>query len=256
MKKLLIMLVTGIMLFSFAGCGSQKETLVIGLDENFPPMGFRDENGKLTGFDIELAEAAAKKMDLNVEFQPIDWSSKELELESGKVNMLWNGLTITPERLENMDFTKPYLANRQIIVVKNDSEVNSKQDLENKNVGVQADSSAFEAVRKDTDSPTFMILTYADNISAFTDLDVGRLDAVVVDEIVARYYLQNNDTNFRIIETDNFGDEEYGVAVKKGDTELLNKLQTALDELSSDGTSSKISEKWFGEDIYMHSTQE
>ncbi len=277
MKKLLAFAVSAIMLLSFAGCSNSAEKsnkteaqtqtaapetesnennkttdkIIIGLDENFPPMGFRDENNEITGFDVDLAKAAAEKMGVEAEFQPINWSSKELELDSGKVDLLWNGLTITDERRENMEFTNPYLANKQVIMVKNESEITSKADLAGKNIGIQKESSAVDAVNADPIASELNLNEYDDNILAFTDLEIGRVDAVVVDEIVARYYISTNDTDFKLLDED-FGDEVYGVAAKKGNTELINKLQAALDEIKDDGTAAEISQKWFGEDIYLH----
>ena len=277
MKKLLAFAVSAIMLLSFAGCSNSAEKsnkteaqtqtaapetesnennkttdkIIIGLDENFPPMGFRDENNEITGFDVDLAKAAAEKMGVEAEFQPINWLSKELELDSGKVDLLWNGLTITDERRENMEFTNPYLANKQVIMVKNESEITSKADLAGKNIGIQKESSAVDAVNADPIASELNLNEYDDNILAFTDLEIGRVDAVVVDEIVARYYISTNDTDFKLLDED-FGDEVYGVAAKKGNTELINKLQAALDEIKDDGTAAEISQKWFGEDIYLH----
>lgn len=264
MKKLLALALSAFILVSAVGCSSNNaeqttapeentassEKLVVGLDDSFPPMGFRDENNEIVGFDVDLAKAAAEKMGVEIEFQPIDWSTKEMELNSGKVDLLWNGLTITPDREANMDFTKPYLANRQIIIVKEDSPIAKKADLEGKNIGIQKESSAVDAVNADEIAPKLNLNEYENNVLAFTDLNIGRVDAVVVDEIVARYYIANNDVKFKILDED-FGDEKYGVAAKKGNTELVNKLQTALDSLAEDGKAAEISQKWFGEDIYL-----
>ena len=227
--------------------------IIVGLDDEFPPMGFRDENNEIVGFDIDLAKAAAEKLGSEIEFQPIDWDTKELELENGNIDLIWNGLTITDERAESMDFTMPYLKNKQIIIVKNGSDIQSKDDLKGKKVGVQAGSSALDAVEgDDMYADIAEVSSYDTNILAFTDLDIERVDAVVADEIVARYYLANNENDFRVVENGDFGDEVYGVAAKKGNTELISALQAALDSLSADGTAAEISIKWFGEDIYEH----
>ncbi len=282
MKKLLSFVLTAALMMGFVGCGQTAPAtsentgndtgaqeggenaasaelpqiegkFVVGLDDEFPPMGFRDDNNEIVGFDIDLAKAAAEKLGCEVEFQPIDWDTKELELESGNIDCIWNGLTITDERAEAMEFTKPYLKNKQIIIVKNASEINSKDDLKGKKIGVQAGSSALDAVEgDDIYGELGEVSTYDTNILAFTDLDIERLDAVVADEIVARYYLANNENDFRVIEDGDFGDEVYGVAAKKGNTEFVEKLQAALDAMSQDGTAAQISEKWFGEDIYQH----
>ena len=278
MKKLLSMLLATTLCLGFTACSGTGSTnganadntegttadataqtaqldgkLVIGLDDEFPPMGFRDDNNEIVGFDIDLAKAAVAKLGCEVEFQPIAWDSKELELESGNIDFIWNGLTITPEREEAMEFTKPYLKNKQVILVKNGSPITKKEDLEGKVVGVQAGSSAKDAVEADEMFSKLSELTeYDTNVLAIADLDIGRVDAVVADEIVARYQLQQGSNDITILENGDFGDEVYGVAAKKGNTELVAKLQGALDELGEDGTAAKISEKWFGEDIYQH----
>ncbi len=282
MKKFLSFILTATLMMGFVGCGQSADTepvtdggsgtgtdntqtsetaelpkidgkFIVGLDDEFPPMGFRDENNEIVGFDIDLAKAAAEKLGCEVEFQPIDWDTKELELENGNIDCIWNGLTMTEERQENMEFTKPYLKNKQIIIVKNSSEIQSKDDLNGKKIGVQAGSSALDAVEgDDIYSSLGEVSTYDTNILAFTDLDIQRLDAVVADEIVARYYLANNKNDFRVVENGDFGDEVYGVAAKKGNTEFIEKLQAALDAMSKDGTAADISTKWFGEDIYQH----
>ncbi len=274
MKKLLSVLLAMSLGFAVVGCGSTAsnnnssseattetgannttsgEKIIIGLDDQFPPMGFRDENNEIVGFDIDLAKAAGEKMGVDVEFQPIDWDSKELELNSGKIDLIWNGFSITDERKETMDFTEPYLDNKMIIIVNEGSDIKTKADLAGKNVGIQDGSSAVDAVEKDDIHNDFSSMpTYDTNILALSDLEVGRIDAVVADQVVVKYYLsQNPDKKFVILD-DDFDSEVYGVAAKKGNTELINKLQTAFDELSEDGTSAEISKKWFGEDIVVH----
>lgn len=224
--------------------------IVVGLDDNFPPMGFRDEQNNLTGFDIDMATEAAKHLGVEVEFKPIDWNAKEAELNGKRVDVLWNGLTITEKRKENIAFTKPYLENRQIIIVTANSPVKTKADMAGKVVGLQEGSTAFEAVEKD---PATMksfkeLKKYGDNVTALMDLSAGRLDALVVDEIVGRYYTAKKPGEYVILE-DNFGTEEYGVGVRKDDQELLTKLDKAMDDMKQDGTAAKISTKWFGKDI-------
>lgn len=230
--------------------GSDK--IVIGLDDSFPPMGYRDENNELVGFDIDLAKAAAEKMGVEVEFQPIDWDSKELELNSDKIQLIWNGFSITDERLAAMEFTKPYLNNRMLIVVPEGSDIKAKTDLAGKNVGVQDGSSAVDAIESDEIHTQFASMpTYDTNLLALADLEIGRVDAVVIDEVVVKDYISKNTDKKFVLLDDDFGSEEYGIAAKKGNTDLIDKLQTALDELSADGTAAEISEKWFGEDIVV-----
>lgn len=233
-----------------AGKTAAPQKIVIGLDDTFAPMGFRDDNGNLVGFDIDMATEAAKRLDMEVEFKPIDWNSKEVELNSKKIDMIWNGLTITEERQKNILFTNPYMANRQIIVVLPDSSIKTKADLAGKVVGTQEGSSSVDAINAEPEvASSFKELrTYADYVAALNELKIGRLDAVVADEVVSRYYMSKKPGEYAVIE-DNFGEEEYGVGLRKADTELQAKLQAALDAMKAEGKSAEISKKWFGEDI-------
>lgn len=235
-----------------AGCSDSAamgdEELVIGIDDTFAPMGFRDENNEIVGFDIDMAKAAAEKMGKKVKIQPIDWSAKENELMSGRIDLIWNGYTITEERKEKVLFTKPYLENAQVIVTLKDSEITEMDDLKGKIIGLQAQSSAFDALTGNPISKEVKSITeYADNVLALNDLKNGRVDAVVIDEIVIDYYMAKESETFKVLE-DALAPEQYGVGVKKGNEALLEELQAALDEMNEDGTSAEISKKWFGVD--------
>ncbi|MCE5285502.1 MAG: amino acid ABC transporter substrate-binding protein [Pelosinus sp.] len=252
MKKwigaLLAVLLIGLLV---AGCGSAgKKKIVIGLDDNFPPMGFRDDKNDIVGFDVDMAKEAAKRIGMEVEFKPIDWNSKEAELNGKRVDVLWNGLTITDKRKENIAFTKPYMENHQIIVVNTNSTVKAKADLAGKVIGTQDGSSSVEAIEAEPDvMKSFKELKkYGDNVAALMDLKAGRIEAVVVDEVVGRYYIAKKPGEYVVL-SDHFGAEEYGVGLRKDDKELLGKLQKSLDEMKKDGTSATISQKWFGADI-------
>ncbi|WP_027014016.1 amino acid ABC transporter substrate-binding protein [Comamonas composti] len=224
--------------------------LVVGLDDNFPPMGFRDEKNELVGFDIDMAREAAQRLSLDVDFKPIDWSAKEAELVGKRVDVLWNGLTITEERKKNIAFTAPYMENHQIIIVRANSEIQDKSGMAGKVVGAQDGSSAVDAIKKDEAvAASFKELkTFGDNITALMDLSAGRLDAVVVDEVVGRFHVAKKPDEYRVLE-ENFGTEDYGVGLRKEDTELLGKLDSALAEMKKDGKAAEIANKWFGKDI-------
>ncbi|NYT23805.1 amino acid ABC transporter substrate-binding protein [Alcaligenaceae bacterium] len=233
-----------------AAASAQPRKVVVGLDDNFPPMGFRDEKNQLVGFDIDLAREAAKRLGLDVEFKPIDWSAKEAELNGKRVDVLWNGLTITEERKKHIGFTKPYMANHQIIVVADASPIQAKADLAERVVGAQEGSSAVDAIRKEAGVfDSFKELkTFGDNVTALMDLSAGRLDAVVLDEVVGRYLAAKRAGEYRVLE-ENFGTEDYGVGVRRDDTELLAQLDATLDEMKQDGTAGRIATEWFGSDI-------
>ena len=230
-----------------SGSGN-NEKLIVGLDDQFPPMGFRDENNELVGFDIDLAKAVGEKLGMEVELTPIDWTTKELELNGDKVNLLWNGLTITPERQETMLMSPAYIANAQVVLVQADSGITTLADLSGKTVGLQDTSSADAAFAATDVAASCEVIKAAENTSLLNDLKIGRLDAVVIDKVVADYYLAQEGNEGLVQLEEQLADEEYGIAFKKGNDELADKVLTALQELVDDGTAAEISQKWFGED--------
>ena len=270
MKKLLIVGIIAAIGVTTLGCGSvntnsssntssestlDKDELVIGLDDTFVPMGFKDESGELVGFDIDLAKAVSEKLNKKVKFQAIDWSMKETEHNGGNIDLIWNGYSINDERKQKVEFSKPYLNNTQIIVTLADSSINTKADLAGKKVGAQNQSTAVDAVEADGNIiSTFdggNLVTFEDNNQALMDLEAGRLDAIVVDEILARYYIKaRGEEKYKIL-TENFGDEQYGVGIRKGDTKFVEAFDKALDEVIQDGQAAEISKKWFDEDIIV-----
>lgn len=224
-------------------------TLIVGFDQDFPPMGFVGDDGEYTGFDLELAEEVAKRLGLEYKAQPIAWDSKDMELESGNIDCIWNGFTITG-REDDYTWTEPYMANQQVFVVANDSGINSQADLSGKIVEVQTDSSAEAALKEAPElTATFKeLLTTADYNTAFMDLEQGAVDAIAMDVIVAGYQIQQRNADFKILD-DSLSEEEYGVGFKKSNTELRDKVQATLEEMAEDGTLKEISEKWFGKDV-------
>ena len=258
-KILSAILIAGITM-SFYGCGEkksinslEKEKLVLGFDDTFVPMGYKDENGEYTGFDIELAREISKKLDKEIEFQPIDWTMKETELSNGNIDFIWNGYSITEERKEKVSFSIPYLNNRQVIITLSGSDINNKSDLKGKVVGAQSQSSAVDAIESDGDiKDTFKngeIVTFDTNNEALMDLEAGRLDAVVADEILAKYYInQRGSDKYNVLDED-FGKEAYAVGMRKDDTELVEAFNKAFNELVEEGKAGEISKVWFGDDI-------
>lgn len=167
-----------------------KGTLIIGLDDSYPPMGFRDEQNQIAGFDIDLATEVARRLGVTAVFTPIDWDAKELELTSGKIDCIWNGMTITNARLETMFFARPYIANEQIIIVPASSAIKDKAGLAGKTVGLQKGSSSLEALESDPIRAELSSVTeYPDNVAAYTDLKAGRIDALIIDSVVGNYLL-------------------------------------------------------------------
>lgn len=244
---------------ALAGCGSnsaQKEEskkIVVGLDDSFPPMGFKDEKNEIVGFDIDLAKEVAKRLGREVEFKAIDWNSKEAELKSGRVDILWNGLDITDKRKENMLFSEPYMDNRQIVFVAKNGKVSvaGEADLAGKTIGTQSGGTTEEYFENKPELKASMkeVKYYPDYINAFMDLENGRLDAVVGDEIIGRYYISKHTDEIQAIDTVIGTVSQFGIAFRKDDQKLRDEVQKVFDEMKADGTVAKISEKWFAKDI-------
>lgn len=227
------------------------DKIIVGLDDTFAPMGFRDEKGELTGLDVDLATAVGEVIGIPFELQPIDWSMKETELLNGNIDLIWNGYTITPERQEKVLFSEPYLNNRQVVLVMADSDINTLADLSGKIIAVQAESSAVSAIEaKPEVSKTFgERVEFKTNNECLMDLEAGRSDAVVADEVLLRYYIsQKGADNYRVLDED-FGDEEYGIGARKEDSALIKAVDAAIDELKENGKAAEISNKYFAEDI-------
>ncbi len=275
MRKVLAMLLAAMMLTTlFVSCGDQKtETkgqgdkqqqeqtddsfqkikdkgvFVLGFDENFPPMGFK-EGSEYTGFDIELARALFQRLGIELKLQPIDWKANIMELNSGNVDCLWNGLTITEDRKKEIIFSEPYLKNEQVVVVMDSSPVKTLADLEGKKLGLQSGSSANEALDANEvfKSSLSEVVPFKDNMTAFMDLESGGLDAVLVDSIVAGYNITTSGKPYRILD-EKLAPEEYGIGFRKGDVALRDAVNAELEKMAADGTLAQISTKWFASDI-------
>ncbi len=229
-----------------------KGELVLGLDDSFPPMGFRGEDGEIVGFDIDLAKEVTDRLGVELRLQPIDWDAKVLDLNSKDIDVIWNGLTITAEREEQITFSKPYIANRQIVIVQAGSGLMTKSDLAGKTIGLQLGSSAQDAVESEPEvlDSFAEVARYQDNVQALLDLEVGRVDAVVVDEILGRYYISQKPEVFAVA-NEYFAEEEYGIGFRKGEVAFRDRVDAILDEMVEDGAAADISAKWFGEDVLL-----
>ena len=254
MKKIVkLLLASGILVSSLFGCKKAYEgKFVLGLDASFPPMGFTEADGTITGYDIDLAKEVSKRLNLEFVAKPINWEAKELELSSGSIDCIWNGFTMTEERLEKMAFTSAYLNNDQILVVRNDGTINSLKDAEGKVIGCQSGSSVEEAIEsnKEFASSLKSVKKYEDNLTALNDLEVGGIDAVVMDSVVADYTIKIGKRNLTVVE-ESLSKEAYGIGFRNDENgiELRDKVQKVLLEMAEDGTVAKISENWFGKDI-------
>lgn len=232
-----------------AADAGEKKTFTVGFDQDFPPMGFVGDDGEYTGFDLELAAEVAERLGMEFIPQPIAWDAKDMELESGTIDCIWNGFTITG-REDDYTWSEPYMDNSQVFVVAGDSGISTLGDLAGKIVEVQTDSSAEAALKEDEAlTGTFgQLLTVADYNTAFMDLEQGAVDAIAMDVIVAGYQIEQRDADFVMLE-ETLASEEYGVGFKKGNEELRDQVQETLEEMAADGTLKEISEKWFGTDV-------
>jgi len=261
-KLLCLLLATA---FLASGCGKKqtddnsleqikaKGFFILGLDDQFPPMGFRGEgNNEIVGFDIDLAKEVAKKLGVKVELKPVAWVGIISSLNKGDVDVVWNGMTITDERKKNIDFSKPYLNNRQIVMVTADSAITTLEMLKGKIVGLQLGSTSEKALDSKPDIANNLkeIKKYENNTLALMDLLSKRTDAVVIDEIVGRWGMAKKPGAYKVLNED-LGKEIYGVGIRKSDLTFKEAFDKAFDEVKKDGTGAAISKKWFGEDILL-----
>lgn len=241
----------------FVGCGEEKK-VVVGIDPDYPPMGFIDPNGQPGGFDVDLANETFKRMNYRVVFKPIDWANKESDLNSGKIDLIWNGLAVTEERQKSMLFSNPYLNGQEVIVTMKDNDsIMNEEDIAGKIVGMQRDSGVEEYFAEDRhllDSVQTM-RTYIDIPTAITDLTNGTIDAFICDELVGRYYNKLNQYQLKIIVIDSVGAKTpISIGFRSYDKELRDEVQKSLNSVIEDGTGTKISMDWFGEDLLIKPT--
>ena len=259
MKKFVAILLSLVLLMTAAALAEDgsldaiknKGTLVVGLDASFPPMGFTNDDGELVGYDLSLAEEVCKRLGVELVKQPIDWAAKDMELNTGNIDCIWNGMTVTEERQEIYSVSMNYLQNAQVVVVLEDSPVNTLADLAGKTIALQAGSSAAEAVAANTElleSLAGVPIEFADYAMALMDLDNKGVDAVVMDVIVANYYITTKGAAYRVLE-EQLAPEYYAIGFRKADVALTDAVNALLKEMAADGTIAKISTEWFGKDI-------
>lgn len=219
---------------------------ILGLDATFKPMGYTDEQDNIVGFDIDLAEEVCSRMGVELVKQPIDWDTKEQDLEAGNIDCIWNGMSINPSRQEVMNLSEPYMRNDMIFVVKTESDIASQADLDGKTVAVQSGSSAQEILAESGMNVTAVEL--ATNVECLQQLDLDLADAVFMDSVVANYEIQTTGKPYTIL-PDGLAPEEYAIGFRKGDQALRDEVQKILSEMKADGKVEEISTKWFGSDI-------
>ena len=221
--------------------------LVLGLDDAFPPMGFRDESGEIVGFDIDMAQSVCDRLGIELITQPIDWDEKETLLNSGEIDCIWNGMSVTDSRKEAMTLSDPYMKNEIIFLVPENSDVRYLNDLAGKTVGVQSGSSAAEKLEEIDVYPEISVVN-GNNMELIEMLKSGQADSILIDSVFAYYVAFSEDDQFYVL-SDSLAEEKFAIGFRKNDLALRNKIQETIHEIATDGTLSEISTKWFGSDI-------
>ena len=251
MKKLTAFVGTLVLAMSLlTGCGSSAKTFTVGFDAEFPPYGYRADNGEYVGFDLDLAQEVCTRKGWELVKQPIDWDAKDMELSSGAIDCIWNGFTING-RENDYTWSVPYVDNSQVIVVAANSGIQTKADLAGKIVAVQKDSSALAALNDEENKENIALrdsfeklIEYADYNTAFMDLEQGAVNAVAIDIGVAQYQISQRAEGAYVMLSEQLASEQYGIGFLKGNEALRDEVQAVLDEMAKDGTFMKIAEKY------------
>lgn len=256
MKKMIALALAGVLAIStLTGCGQGSgETFTVGFDAEFPPYGYRDENGEYVGFDLDLAAEVAERNGWDLVKQPIEWAAKDMELESESIDCIWNGFTMNGRETQ-YTWTDAYVDNSQVVVVASDSGITAKADLAGKVVAVQKDSSALAALNDEENTENIALrdsfaelIEYADYNTAFMDLEQGAVDAVAIDIGVAQYQVEKREAGAYVMLEEKLATEQYGVGFLLGNEELRDTVQKTLNEMVEDGTFMEIAKKWGLED--------
>ncbi|MCR5303487.1 MAG: amino acid ABC transporter substrate-binding protein [Lachnospiraceae bacterium] len=259
-KRISVCLMALAVAVSMAGCSLSTDQdrsmekvrdsgeLVLGFDANFPPFGFVEDGGNVEGFDIDLAREVCDRIGVKLVLQPINWDAKLDELEQGRIDCIWNGLSVNKERAELMTLSKPYLRNELIFVVLADSDIRSIDEISGKRVGMQAGSTGLDVFNASDRCSDMVGIASEDNLDLLRKLREGSLDAVLIDSVFAYYCLDKYYSDMRVL-PGNLADEEIAVGFRKGDNALKNGVERALKEMKADGTLNEISMRWFGSDV-------
>ena len=273
LKKLLSALMAALCLTAFAGCSGnnaatteagsnntaetdeslnkvlESKKFILGLDATFVPMGYTDENDQIVGFDIDVAQEVCDRLGVELVKQPINWDTKETDLDLGKIDCIWNGLSVSPARAEAMNLSEAYMQNDMIFTVMNDGKYTSSAQLEGKTVAVQNGSTAQEILEGSDIGKKVTVTAIATNVEALQQLELGLVDAVFLDSVVANYLITTTGKNYTILPETVGEQEEYAVGFRKKDCALRDKVQGILSEMKADGKLGEISTKWFVSDI-------
>lgn len=261
MKKLFAAALAALLLFACCAAVAEdtgladvlaKGTLVMGFDEEYPPMGFVSEDGTHVGFDIDLASEVCKRLGVELVLQPVIWDSKELELNGHNIDCIWSGMSITPERQEQMLFSMPYLNNEQVMIVMSNSDITSIEETAGKVLGTQAGSSSVDVLDANPDIKDALgeVSLYEDFVTALMDLQLGGIDVLLIDSVVGNYYIaQMDDPSAFTVLPGVLEAEEYGIGFRLGEQSLADAVNERLIAIYDDGTLDTIRAKWFANDV-------
>ncbi len=264
-KKLLAGVLALLLLLTAAGCGGAEKTaapesdgslrkvldageLIIGFDGAYPPLTYLDETGTAVGFDVDLAESVCARLGVKLVKKAIDWDQKETLLNSGEIDCIWSGLSVTPERKETMCLSEPYIKNELIYVVMGDSEVKRERDFAGRTIGTQAGSSTVEVLEAADFYKDVKVIAYKDNAILLQKLIEGEVDVAFVDSLAAYAFIRESDEKFYVF-PDCVREEECAIGFRKDDQTLRDKVQETLSVMKGDDTLGSISTRWFGSDI-------
>lgn len=276
LKRILVSFLTGLLLVSAAGCGGSDSSsgsqtsgegsasagstddslqkvldsgkLILGLDASFKPMGYTNENDEIVGFDIDCAEEVCRRMGVELVKQNINWDTKVDILNAGTIDCIWNGMSIDEKRQEAMNLSEPYMENAMVFCVPASSSAQSMADLSGKIIGVQNGSTAQTLLAESDIGGSITEMATATNVEALQQMDLGLVDAVYLDSVVAEYEIAEGKKDWKII-SDGSEAEQYAIGFRKNDAALRDRVQEILSEMKADGTLAEISEKWFGKDV-------
>lgn len=255
MKKIIVLALSLLMCLSLCACGgkTEKQTLVVGFDAEFPPFGFVNENGEYDGFDLALAKELCVRLGWDFKAVAINWDSKDNELATGSISCIWNGFTCTGRENE-YTWSDAYVDNSIVVVVKADSGIQSLADLAGKTVMVQSASSGADALNGNTALKDTLkqVVELGDYNLGFMELKQGSVDAIVVDQGVAAYQIANNEGNYVILD-EAVSTEQYAVGFLKGNTELRDQVNAELLKMAQDGTMEKIGEAYVKDGLVLES---
>lgn len=267
LKRVFTAITAGAMVFAFAGCSGDKKDsssttgedvslqkvidsgkLVLGLDATFKPMGYTNDKDEIVGFDIDVADEVCKRMGVKLVKESINWETKEQDLNAGRIDCIWNGMSVSPSRAEEMNLSEPYMKNSMVFVVPVDSDAKTMDDLSKKVIGVQNGSTAQDILNASDIADTITEQAMPTNIEALQQMELGLVDAVFLDSVVANYEITSSGKNY-IVLPDGLEEEEYAIGFRKNDQKLRDEVQKILGEMKADGTLGEISTEWFGSDI-------